>query len=107
MNALLFTSKNEGFGLVIIEAMAVGVPVFAIKDTVIAELIIDKKNGLIIDSEDPEVIAQCMLENMSDAKLMTNIAEQSIYEVCQRFSLKSAAIEMELIYDSVLGVART
>lgn len=48
--ALIYTSKEEDFGIVPVEAMAVGVPVIAYKSGGVKETIIDGKTGLYFDN---------------------------------------------------------
>lgn len=52
-DALLFPSRwNEAFGLVMIEAMACGTPVVALRNGAVPEVIEDGKTGFIADNEE-------------------------------------------------------
>ena len=47
-DVFVFPSINEGFGLVLLEAMASGLPVVAVKDTGADDCVIDGKEGVIV-----------------------------------------------------------
>jgi glycosyltransferase involved in cell wall biosynthesis len=51
MDVLFFPSGGEGFGLVVIEAMASGVPVLAMKRGGVTDIIQDDKNGWLFGPE--------------------------------------------------------
>jgi glycosyltransferase involved in cell wall biosynthesis len=102
-DALLFTSKGEGFGIVLIEAMAMGVPVFAINDGAIPEIITHRENGILLDTVYPESIARQILESIEDDYLMNKIKKQGAEDVHQKFSIETIARQMENIYTEALS----
>lgn len=57
-DALVFPSLNDGFGLVMLEAMASGIPVIATESTGGLDVITDEVNGFIIPIRDVEAIKQ-------------------------------------------------
>jgi glycosyltransferase involved in cell wall biosynthesis len=65
---LLLPSRREGFGLVLVEAASFGTPsiVFAHPDNAAAELIDPGENGILIDSDAPEAVAEAILEIARD-----------------------------------------
>ncbi len=101
-DALLFTSDGEGFGIVIIEAMAMGVPVFAINDGAVKEIINHKENGIILDTSAPELITQKIIENIEDRKLMNKIRKQCVKDVHSKFAINLSAQQIEDVYEKVL-----
>lgn len=59
-------SRHEGFGLVLIEAMAAGLPVIAARTGGAAELVRDGETGLTFAPEDPEDLARQILAMIAD-----------------------------------------
>lgn len=51
-DALLFPSRHEGFGLVLIEAMACGLPVIAATNSAIPEVVEDGRTGILCPTDD-------------------------------------------------------
>ena len=98
-DALLFTSFGEGFGIVLLEAMSMGVPVFAINDGAVPEIIVHKGNGILFDTAEPEIIAKHILEVLEDVKLLDEMKEQCKNDVCSRFGINSCVREFESIYE--------
>ena len=65
----VLASPAEPFGIVIIEAMAAGVPVIAVNNAGPAEIITDGVNGLLVDRSEPELLAAAMQRPRSDPDL--------------------------------------
>jgi starch synthase len=59
-DVLVFPSVFEGFGFVIIEALAVGLPVITTANTVGPDVIEHDKNGYIVPIRDSNAIAECI-----------------------------------------------
>jgi len=60
---LLLPSRREGYGLVVVEASAVGTPSIVVRapDNAAVELVAEGVNGLIAASADPEVLAEAIV----------------------------------------------
>jgi glycosyltransferase involved in cell wall biosynthesis len=59
-DVLVFPSLFEGFGLVILEAMAAGLPVIASRNTGGPDVIEEGKEGFIVPAGDAEALRQKM-----------------------------------------------
>lgn len=101
-NALLFTSVGEGLGIVIIEAMAMGVTVFAVNDGAVPEIIRDRENGILLNNTNPKIIAERVIEVLNDSTLINKIKLNAINDVRNRFSIESSVQKTERIYNELL-----
>jgi glycosyltransferase involved in cell wall biosynthesis len=63
-SVLVHPSLSEGFGYVVAEAMACGVPVIVTSNTGAAELVVDGHNGYVVPPRDPEAI-RCRLAHLA------------------------------------------
>jgi len=102
-DALLFTSYGEGFGIVLLEAMAAKLPVFAINDGAVPEIISHKVNGILLDTTDPKRIAENILEDIQNAKLMDQIRDQCIKDVQSRFAIQICVKRLDDVYRKCLS----
>lgn len=74
--ATLFTSASEGFGLVLLESMACGVPVVAYDSNYgPREVVSDGKNGYLAPFGDHDALAARILQIMADPQLRERLAE--------------------------------
>lgn len=64
---LLLPSRYEGFGLVVLEALASGLPVVATRTGGAADLVVDGVNGYLVPPNDPVALAQAWLSVANDA----------------------------------------
>ncbi len=72
MNAfdlLLMPSLWEGFGLVILEAMACQLPVVASAVSAIPEIVVNGETGLLVPPRDVEALAEALTQLLNDAPL--------------------------------------
>jgi glycosyltransferase involved in cell wall biosynthesis len=75
-NAHLFvlTSRYEGFGNVLIEAMACGIPVVATASPGTREIIEHGLNGLLVEDHTPDALASALEEVLTDASARERLA---------------------------------
>ena len=60
-NLFVFPSGNEGFGLVLLEAMASGLPVAATKESGAEDCVTEGKDGFILPARNPDALARAIL----------------------------------------------
>ena len=71
------SSKSEGLGLNLIEAMAAGLPVVATENRGHAELISSGQNGFLVEINDSKAMAACILRLRSDPELQETLTRQA------------------------------
>jgi len=92
MNAMdisLLPSKREAFGLVVIEAMASGLPVIGTNTGGVPEIITHEKNGLLFEPFDVDKLAKYMKLLAEDRKLREKFGEQARIDSIERYDYKN------------------
>jgi glycosyltransferase involved in cell wall biosynthesis len=91
LDVFVLSSRTEGFGLSLLEAMASRVPVVASAAEGILEIVEDGKCGLTFDPGDAEGMVRCVLRLWGDCALRERLADAAYGRVLTRFSLANAA----------------
>lgn len=94
---LIFPSRYEAFGLVVIEAMAAGLPVLVSAD-VPAGIVTDGRNGVIVTGHDPSRYAAA-LTTLADSQLRAAMSKANFDDV-RCFNTKSMAAEYVAVAES-------
>jgi hypothetical protein len=74
----LMTSEREGFGLVAIEAAVFGLPSIVFEGSCSKDIIINNKNGYIVENGNTELMAKKIINLLDDPKLFTQFSKNSI-----------------------------
>jgi len=98
------TSFPEGFGLTIIEAMALGKPVVASNIPGPADIIVDKKTGFLVPSKDPQILADRIINLLNNRKLAEVMGINGRKRVSELFDIKKNVRQIESIYEKVIDI---
>jgi glycosyltransferase involved in cell wall biosynthesis len=71
----ILPSRKEGFGLVVVESWLYRKPTVVSSNAGIAELVVDDRNGLLVDPEEPAALADKILTVLADPSLAHKIGE--------------------------------
>ena len=89
--ALVHPSTSEGFGLTLLDAMALGTPVIAARADGPAALLRHEATGLLVPVADPPALAQAMLRLLADGTLAQRLRTQGQAEADRRTAAQMAA----------------
>jgi phosphatidylinositol alpha-1,6-mannosyltransferase len=92
----------EGFGMVFLEAAAMGLPVVGIGDCGVEDAVAEGKNGLLVRSRDPEKFAETILSILRDPEKKRLMSEES-KKFAEGFSWKQKIQEYQKIYSTLLA----
>lgn len=95
-DVFVMPSSGEGFGLVYVEAMGVGVPCIASPEGGAQYVVRDGETGLMAEAGEPESIAEA-IEKMFDDELREHLSEQAMDEARTRFAYSRFRQDFEQI----------
>lgn len=80
---------RDGIPVVLMEAMACGLPVISGDLPAIRELVRDNQTGLLADGSRPESVAQAIARLAGDVGLRHKLSQSGLQHVCAEFSLSA------------------
>lgn len=101
-DAFVLTSSYEGFGLVLLEAMAAARPVVASRVSAIPEIVQDGITGLLCEPGDHEGFAHALL-HLEEADVRTRLGAAGYDRVRTRFTLERMAEGTLAVYRECLA----
>ena len=101
-NVFAITSKTETQSIVLLEAMATGLPCVAVKAGAIPELVKNSKNGYLCRPDNSSVVAKNICQILLDDKKQEQMSNHSL-ELVKRHDLSYTLTRMEEIYKKVLA----
>lgn len=97
-------SRDEGFGMAIVEAMRQGVPVAITRGCDIANIVAEQDLGLILP-DDPADAAAVLASTLTDSALLNRWSEAGREWTLQALSPKHAAAEIIAVYETAIARA--
>lgn len=105
LDAFLLPSLYEGLPMVLLEAMACGVPVLASRLEGIRTALREDRDGLLADPGNPAEFSGKLGRLAADGRLRGMLAESARETVASRFSAARAARLVEAVYSAQAGLA--
>lgn len=107
MDVFVFPSHAEAFGLVLIEAMAAGLPVVTSNCDGVLDVVEDGVTGWTVSPTDVDALAARVLELARDADLRERMAAAALTQARERFDLQRMLGELEGLYRHLTETRRT
>ena len=99
----VLSSRFEGFGMVLVEAMACGLPVVSFDCPAGPdEIITDGVDGLLVPSGDVHALAEKLMVLMSDENLRRRLGQQA-RQTAQRYDMATLADQWITLFEKVKG----
>ena len=99
------TSIFEGFGLVLVEAMAARKPVVATRVSAIPEVVIDGETGILAEPRSANAVADALTQ-MTDGTLRARLGAAGYERAAEHFTLERMWRSTDRAYASALGSVR-
>lgn len=97
----VLSSKTEGLGSSLLDAMAMNLPVIGTNTGGIPELIENNKNGLLVEKENPRALADAIIKLADNDELRKYFAEEGLKRV-QNFSVENIVKQYEMLFDEII-----
>lgn len=97
-------SRQESFGVAVIEAQAMSVPVVVSNVGGLPEVVENGQTGFIVESENPQQAADMMKKLILDVELRNSMSVEARQFVHSHFSWPSCAKKMSQVYQNTLNI---
>ncbi|MDP8923315.1 MAG: glycosyltransferase family 4 protein [Chloroflexota bacterium] len=102
LDVFVLPSLWEGFGLVLLEAMAAGRPVVASAVGPIPEIVVNGETGLLVPPGDPDALARAVVRVLRDPDLAARLGRAGRARVEAEFGLDGMVARTEALYQDLL-----
>jgi mannosyltransferase len=96
-----FTSRNEGYGLTLIEAMAAGAALVATRAGAAELVVTDGDTGVLVPTGDAKALADAIAPLMRDPDAASAMGVRARQRVVENFSLEAEARNIAAVYRSI------
>ena len=96
------TSHYEGFGNVLVEAMACGVPVVATASAGTRDIVRDEENGVLVSDHTPDAVAAALARVLGDKSRRAQLS-QVARDDARRFALNVVSAEYDRLFQEQLA----
>jgi len=94
-------SREEGFGLSALEAMAAGVPVVASRVDALQEVLQDGVTGLLCPVDDPHSLANALIRLISDIPLRKRMGAAGVAHAKQHYDIQAYKRQIATILEDI------
>jgi mannosyltransferase len=100
-----FTSRNEGFGLTLLEAMASGVALVAARAGAADKVIVENETGILVAPGDAGALADALEPLMRDPQSAAAMGQRARESVVGRFGIDAEAEKIAAVYRRIWASA--
>ena len=103
LNVYALSSVSEGMPNVVLEAMAMGVPIVATRVGAMPQLLTSGLSGLLVEPGSVEKMTLALRTMLTDAELQRRCAAAAFDKVCSDYSFEARMRKVAAFFDSLLS----
>ena len=103
MDIFVHPGDPEPFGLVNVEAMAMGKPVVAFAHGALPEIIVPQKTGLLVRPNDVQGLAKAVLTLLESPDIRQQFGQAGRQHVIVQFSIQQTAAQVQAVLQKCAG----
>ena len=101
-DVFVHTSRWEGFGIVLLEAMLAGLPIVATRVSAVPEVVVHGETGALVDPGDADAVARELSALFAAPELAGRLGEAGYERARTEFSVARMAEQTAAVYDEAL-----
>jgi glycosyltransferase involved in cell wall biosynthesis len=102
IDVFAFATKSEGFGQVLVEAMAAGKPVVASDIAPLTEIVVSGDTGILVERGNPRAFAEGLVALLRSTEKRRRMGDSGQQRVRQHFAAARMAEETRALYEDLL-----
>ncbi|HVO92727.1 MAG TPA: glycosyltransferase family 4 protein, partial [Terriglobales bacterium] len=102
LDVFAFATHSEGFGQVLVEAMAMSKPVVASRIPPLTEIVVDQQTGLLVERGNPQAFADAIIRLLKDPMDRARMGSLGRERVEQVFTAERMCRETIALYEDVI-----
>jgi glycosyltransferase involved in cell wall biosynthesis len=103
IDIMVFPTKNDIWGNVILEAMQLNKPVIATKEGAISDIIVEGITGFLVEKDNPQQIVEKLKILINDPALRQKMGNEGRKKYEKRYTLQHFENNMKTVFEEVLN----
>jgi glycosyltransferase involved in cell wall biosynthesis len=93
---------NEPFGMTIIEALSIGIPVIITESAALAPYVLSNNAGLVVPDNNPEALSRAIVQLLRDEQTLVSQGQNGKKAVSRDFSIQKVSQRLLASYNRIL-----